>query len=376
MSEHFPLTRNQDLFSASARQITSKVFWQPGISQREIVDQTQIAQQSASRIIKELAEQGVLNTQERAPTGGRGKPGIDLFINPDFAYGLGFSITPEFLSMTLIDLEGKTRHSYTVRPSYLDVDTVMDTFKVFYAQMEQETDLDLSKILGCGVGIAGYFVNDETQMNYPYFIESWMNVDILALFEDTFKVPVWVENDATAAAGGEGVAGAGRQYTDFAYVYIATLFGGGIVANREVLRGANGNAGELAELLPPGIYPHPNLNLLKTILDRNNQPYESVIEMLDKLDLDQPGVDEWVHYCKNSLTLVMSSCAALLDTQAIIIGGRITEELTNKLLEVSHIYAQNRRKSPRPLPVMISAKAEGDPVAIGAAAIPFRHFIT
>jgi predicted NBD/HSP70 family sugar kinase len=159
-------------------------------------------------------------------------------------------------------------------------------------------------------------------------------------------------------------------------VYIATLFGGGIVANREVLRGANGNAGELAELLPPGIYPHPNLNLLKTILDRNNQPYESVIEMLDKLDLDQPGVDEWVHYCKNSLTLVMSSCAALLDTQAIIIGGRITEELTNKLLEVSYIYAQNRRKSPRALPVMISAKAEGDPVAIGAAAIPFRHFIT
>ena len=376
MSEAFVLSRNQELFSAPARQITSKVFWHPGISQREIVDQTQIAQQSASRIIKDLIDSQVLLCKERAPTGGRGKPGVDLFMNPDFAYGLGIAVTPEYITLTLIDLEGKTRHTYSQTPDALDVEHVMATLQSFYDQMKRETELDLTRILGCGVGIAGYFVQEETQMNYPYFIEHWMNIDIIELFENAFQVPVWIENDATAAAGGEGVAGAGRVYTDFAYLYISTLFGGGIVANREVVRGANGNAGELAELLPPGVYPHPNLNLLKTILDRNNQPYESVIDMLNRVDVEDPGVDEWVHYCKNSLILVMSACAALLDTQAIVIGGRITDPLIKKLLDVAYIYAQNRRKSPRPLPVMIGGQIKGDAVAIGAAAIPFRHFIT
>src|SRR3972149_5827666 len=58
-------------------------------------------------------------------------------------------------------------------------------------------------------------------------------------------IPVFVDNDATAAALGECTFGAGRGYRHVVYVTVSTGIGGGIVIDGRIYRGASGAAGEI-----------------------------------------------------------------------------------------------------------------------------------
>lgn len=57
--------------------------------------------------------------------------------------------------------------------------------------------------------------------------------------------PVWLVNDAHAAAWGEARFGAGRGVPDFAFVTVSTGVGAGLVAGGRLLLGARGLAGHL-----------------------------------------------------------------------------------------------------------------------------------
>jgi len=56
------------------------------------------------------------------------------------------------------------------------------------------------------------------------------------LFEERYHLRCIIENDANAAAYGEKVAGAGREFEDFVLLTLGTGIGGGIVINGRLLR--------------------------------------------------------------------------------------------------------------------------------------------
>jgi glucokinase len=65
---------------------------------------------------------------------------------------------------------------------------------------------------------------------------------------DRLKCPVAVENDATAAALGEYLAGYGSRYPSFLCVTLGTGIGGGLVIGGQLYPGANGFAGEVGHI--------------------------------------------------------------------------------------------------------------------------------
>ncbi len=66
--------------------------------------------------------------------------------------------------------------------------------------------------------------------------------------EPRIGLPLTVENDNNAAAWGEFRYGAGSGAEHFVYVGLGTGIGGGIVIHGELLRGAQGSAGELGHV--------------------------------------------------------------------------------------------------------------------------------
>ncbi|MBK9526967.1 MAG: ROK family protein [Acidobacteria bacterium] len=66
--------------------------------------------------------------------------------------------------------------------------------------------------------------------------------------EDLFKLPVFMENDATAAAIGENWIGASRDVQNSVCVTLGTGIGGGIIINGEPLRGPDGIGGEIGHI--------------------------------------------------------------------------------------------------------------------------------
>ena len=366
----FSLGKGGKLFQTNERLILNQIFWGTEITQRQIIDITKIPQQTASRLIKSLLNKKAVVQSTRRSDGSRGQPGYCLEPNPDYAYCLGVSLYVDSIAIAIVNFRGELVLSRSYSLDSVSVENVIQLLQYRINEILADTGIGQDYILGLGFGIAGYFQALDGKINTT--IDEWATVDIEKVLAKELSIPVWVENDAKAAAAGESIAGVGRKYSDFVYLYIATGFGGGVIMNGEILRGAHGNAGEVAEMLPPKIYLHPNLELLRQILIRNGNEINTVADLTNNFDIEWPGVDEWIAKVKDSLSLVASSSAALLDIKAVVLGGHIPQQLSLKLLEHIEIYAQNRRSLPRSIPDLVVAQAEGDPVAIGAATLPLR----
>ncbi|MBE3134377.1 MAG: ROK family protein [Acidobacteria bacterium] len=79
---------------------------------------------------------------------------------------------------------------------------------------------------------------------------------IQAFLADAMGVPGFADNDATVAAAGELLFGAGRKYRNFVLITLGTGIGGGFVLDGRVYRGARGFAAEIGHLCadPNGVW--------------------------------------------------------------------------------------------------------------------------
>jgi glucokinase len=74
------------------------------------------------------------------------------------------------------------------------------------------------------------------------------NYDLANEVESRTGLPVYLENDATAAAVGEHWLGAGMGFSDLLCVTLGTGVGGGLILNQRPYYGAEGNAGEVGHI--------------------------------------------------------------------------------------------------------------------------------
>ncbi len=111
-----------------------------------------------------------------------------------------------------------------------------------------KAEVSLAHIAGIGIAAPGP-LNSRTGVVYdPPNMPRWNNVPLRELFHRQFPVPVFIDNDANAAALGEYMFGAGKGCQDMVYMTISTGIGGGVIANGELIEGANGTAAELGHM--------------------------------------------------------------------------------------------------------------------------------
>ncbi|MFP3425246.1 ROK family transcriptional regulator [Pseudoalteromonas sp. SIMBA_162] len=369
----FELGKGDKLFQDIERDIIKVVFWEQYVTQSHIVSATRIPQQTVSRLLKSLTQHGVIVQTDTLIPNKKGKPGFGIALNPDYGFTFGLAILLDAISLAVMDFTGKVVYTHMQLMSDMSINNVLKCAKKLVDDISAERDIPSDKILGMGVGISGFFSSMDGKMNTHHMLEEWSQVDIIDIVSQCFQLPTWVVNDATGAAAGEGVAGIGREYKNFVYMFVSAAFGGGIVNNGDVLRGTYGNAGELGDMLPPKLYAHPNLELLKRILKKNGVAVDSIYDLHDNFDPEWPGVEEWLFKVQDSFDLVATCCSALLDAEAIIIGGHIPKELAEKVIARTEVYAQFRRGAKRPMPKLVVSNIDNFPVSIGAATLPFRE---
>ncbi|PPA70413.1 ROK family protein [Jeotgalibacillus proteolyticus] len=95
----------------------------------------------------------------------------------------------------------------------------------------------------------------------PPNLQSWGNVAIVDLVRDRVNVPVFLLNDANAAALSEARSGAGKGYESVWFTTVSTGVGSGYVHEGKLIQGAGGCAGEIGNMIivPDGAV-HSNLN--------------------------------------------------------------------------------------------------------------------
>lgn len=71
------------------------------------------------------------------------------------------------------------------------------------------------------------------------------NFDLVTPIKDKFNIPVYLDNDANAAAIGEFMFGAGKGTENMVYITVSTGVGGGAILNGKIYRGRTTNALEV-----------------------------------------------------------------------------------------------------------------------------------
>lgn len=104
------------------------------------------------------------------------------------------------------------------------------------------------RIAAAGVSAPGPCDPERGIVTTPPNLPGWHNVPVAALVSAALGVPVWLENDANAAALAEQRLGAGRGARNVVLVAIGTALGGGLVLDGRLYHGASGAAGEIGHI--------------------------------------------------------------------------------------------------------------------------------
>jgi glucokinase len=121
--------------------------------------------------------------------------------------------------------------------------SVTDTEDAIVAVVTELVGRAAGPVAGAGVGAAGWFDRTgDTVLFSPHL--AWRNAPLRADLAGRLGLPLWVGNDADAAAWAEYRYGAARGAELAVMITLGTGIGGGTVAGGRLQRGAHGVAGE------------------------------------------------------------------------------------------------------------------------------------
>lgn len=104
------------------------------------------------------------------------------------------------------------------------------------------------KIKGIGVAVPSVVDADKGIVYNVVNIPSWERVELKAILEDEFGIPISVENDANCFALGEHLHGKAKGHPAVVGITLGTGVGSGLILGGQIYRGSNGGAGEVGYL--------------------------------------------------------------------------------------------------------------------------------
>ena len=149
------------------------------------------------------------------------------------------------LSVTLSGLDGKIFKILEYPYESITSDSVTEILTGMFFKLKAETS---RKILGIGLACLGPISLAERKILKPnkfYGIENYL---IAEEIEKRTALPVFMQNDISAAAVAEGLYGNGKSIGNFIYLHLMNGIGAGIVLNGKLYTGASGNAGDIAHM--------------------------------------------------------------------------------------------------------------------------------
>ena len=350
----------------------------------EVARRTGLSPQTVSVIFRKLEADGIL--KRGAPTRGKvGKPSIPMDLNADGVLGLGMRIGRRSADLLLLDFNGKVRQQVYISYAYPMPDAIFGFLEDGMRNIIDEMSAAERERL-CGIGIATPFElwkwHDLVGAPAKAF-RSWKDIDFKERVAQFSDLPVFIVNDATAACRAEHLYGRGKEFSDYAYFYIGSFVGGGVVMNDSVFEGSRGNAGALGSLRSTGpqgesrqLIDVASIHLLEDRLRQTGLDARILWQQPQDWTHLARYVDPWIGATAQELAKAALSVCAVIDFEAILIDGAFPETVRFELVRRVRRYLANQ--DTRGLyPPMIEAGSIGlNARGIGAASSPiFSQFL-
>lgn len=245
------------------------------------------------------------------------------------------------------------------------------------------------RVRGLGVGVPGPMQQAESGRGYvvnPKLFPGWHRIPFADWLHERLHMPVFLENNATAAAIGERWYGSGRQIDSFFYVFFGSELGGGLLLNGQPYEGFTGNAGEIGYLPaalarddgnPDRGHVGMHFNLLRLYERLRAQGIETRAPAdLDGLYADgHSALLAWMDTGADLLAGILLAVEYILDPEAIVYGGRLSDAILRGLMDrVAERLGARRISEKTRAPRYLAATAGVDAAALGVATLPIYQF--
>jgi predicted NBD/HSP70 family sugar kinase len=360
------------------RLVLSLVRRHGSLSKAEIARRTGLSAQTVSVIMRSLEKEGLLS--RGAPQRGRvGQPSIPMSLNADGVFSLGLKIGRRSADLVLMDFTGNVRmqlHEAYRYPTPTGILTfTQHSVEAIQATMKPE---DRRRIAGLGVALPFELWNWVEAMGAPpEDMDAWRDADIADMLGKQLHFPVFLQNDATAACAAELAFGHGPRFSDFAYFFLGSFVGGGVVLNHALYPGRTGNAGAFGSMpvitandKPSQLIDHASVVLLEKMLLSNGQDPSSIWLTPEEWDDFGDTKDVWIKQTAKALAFAVATVCSVIDFETVIIDGGFAAWVRAAIVRETRAHLAELDLQGIAPPVIEEGLVGSSARAIGAASLP------
>lgn len=164
---------------------------------------------------------------------------------------LGIDLGGTNIAVGLVDEKGKiVKKSSSPTGKTRPADEIIADIAALCKKVVSEADKKILDVKAIGIGCPG---TPDVISKRIMYMNNFTNFDNIYIEKELHKffpqIPVYLENDANAAALGEMLAGTGRKYSNAVIITIGTGVGSGVVLENKIYAGFNHAAAEIGHMV-------------------------------------------------------------------------------------------------------------------------------
>ena len=363
------------------RLVLNLVRQHEALAKSDIARITGLSAQTVSVIMRALEQDGLLLRGE--PIRGKiGQPSVPMSLDAEGAFFFGLKIGRRSADLALIDFRGRVRGARRKIYRYPTPDAVVafvgEALPALLAALPADKR---DRVGGMGVAMPFQLWSWVQYIGAPQAkMDAWRERDIQAELAALSGIPVYVQNDATAACGAELVFGTGERPKDFLYFYFGYFIGGGLVLNGQLVTGRNGNAAGVGPIPVPGpdglmrrLLSVASISVLAALMEKEGQSSDHLWESPDRWIVREDILDAWMTSAAEGLAAASLTAAALLEIEAVLIDGWMPADVRAEITRRTEAALYRLDLSGIEPPAIRQGTVGAEARALGAAAIPLSQ---
>ena len=377
--------QHSSLRAANRRAVLTTIAFNPGISNADVSRRTGLAPQTASAIVAELEEDGLLSRGD-VLRGRRGQPATPLFLKLDAAYSIGIDVGWRHIDMVLVDLSAQPITRYRRDFAYLDAHTIVDELVTGIRGLLEKLDAgQRDRLIGIGIASPTNIARNIDDLGAPAEqAKLWKTLNLSAEVEKALGIPTMWFNDGNAACWAELVMMGQPRPANFAYLHIDSFLAAGLVAEHNLWEGPTGNSANLGSMLvckPNGTRDFGHLIASIRALELRLEAAGIALPSTDPLEWPWadwgPHVAPWLTACGEALAQIIMNTAAVLEFDLAIIDGAMPRPLLERLLVETQLAIENLPAMTFDRPRLKLGRLGHDAMPLGASFMPiFRKYFS
>ena len=284
-------------------------------------------------------------------------------------YVFGVDVGGTTVKMGLFNVEGEVLDKWEIKTRTENGgEAILPDIAASALAKLKEKSIAKDKVAGIGIGIPGP-INDEGVVPHTANL-GWGYKEVTRELEELTGLPCKGGNDANVAALGEAWKGGAAGYSNVVMVTLGTGVGGGIIIGGKIITGSNGAGGEIGHLhVDDNIPGHCGCgnkgclqqvasatgitNLANQALAASDKPSMlrvgevSAKTVFDAVKADDELAKEIAESFGKYLGTALANITAIVDPQAIVIGGGVSKAGSILLAYVEKYYQKYCFKSCR-----------------------------